>query len=143
MNLRECRKVQGFYRESIYKTMSAGAAMKRQACNKNENPKKKSTKNNISNKASFQSKGLNKSKKIISSKNNKPKTKAKPKQTQSNYDSAFDSFKNDFQFEIIKNLLSSGQSLKRGAFPITDETANLLRKNYNLNCRFSQENSEK
>ena len=104
---------------------------------------KKSTKKSISNKASFQSKGLNKSKKIISSKKNKPKTKAKPKQTQSKYDSAFGSLKNDFQFEIIKNLLSSGQSLKRGAFPITDETVNRLRKNYNLNCRFSKENSEK
>jgi hypothetical protein len=143
MNLRECRKVQGFYRESIYKTMSAGAVMKRQACIKNENSKKKSTKKNTSKKASFQSKGSKQSKIIFSPKKKKPKTKAKPKQTQSNYDSAFGNFKNDFQFEIIKKLQSSGQSIKRGAFPITDETANLLRKNYNLNCRFSAENSEK
>ena len=64
------------------------------------------------------------------------------KQIQAIYDRELENFKNDFQYEIIKNLLSSGQSIKRGAFPITDETANQLRKKYHLNCRFSSENSE-
>ena len=54
-----------------------------------------------------------------------------------------ENFKNDFQFEIIKSLKSPGLTTRRGTFSISIAIEKELRKKYGINCRFSQENSEK
>jgi hypothetical protein len=132
MKLRNCRKEEGFYHESILKIKIAPNSWKNssksvfRAKDKNNSTPKKITQKKCSNKK--------KSKKVTS------KTKAISLQE---FYSDLEDFKTNFQYEIIKSLSSAGLSTKRGSFEISFETARELRRTYEINCRFTSENSAK
>ena len=72
--------------------------------------------------------------KKIKSKKVSSKTKAISLQE---FDSDFENFKTNFQYEIIKSFK------RRGSFEISFETAKELRRTYEINCRFTSDNSPK